>query len=87
MIRQRYSNDKIQDEIKVLRPNYVMTTITDDKPLLMNAYAKILMTYPSRIPDNINPDPEMVRLKGIFYHMGIVEIKKCFTSLFGKKYG
>ena len=48
----------------------------------MEAYAKILMTYPSRVPDNINPDPEMLRLKGILYHMGLVDIKKQVLPLF-----
>ena len=65
-----------------MSPNFFFNNYVKTQDSNMQAYAIILMTKPTVVPNNIQPDPELVIIKNKIFRMSQDDIRENVLPLF-----
>ena len=80
--KSRYSVTNLKTRIQFLSPNFEFNNYVPTQDSYMQAYANILMTKPTVVPNNIQPDPELVIIKHKIFTMTQDDIRENVLPLF-----
>ena len=77
-----YSIKDLKSRIQSLSSNFEFNNYVPTQDSYMHAYANILMTKPTVVPNNIQPDPELVIIKSKIFSMSQDNIRENVLPLF-----